>query len=516
MKFSHHGASQRGLTLSVLGGLCAAWLGTACSAQSPDTIDGLQQSLRSGKSRAAQASHRSHRGHRGGHGHAGGSHGGGAPTPVTCDASQLINQDALYQTINADLSSLDAEDRLFTRYLSLADLANACTGSLDADRAALSKLVNSLSISATLTQPLAVDAAETLYRIDLRDYDWDRQLVLGGTRFDDAWEAVIAESPYALEFVGDDADDATSDTGTRVPVLLGSAFVEAATRAPVYYALLDIPADLDDLLANQLAIDVASARADGETVRAGFVAEGLEGETQFLAERFDIEVRAGVAWQISEFGGDLFEDPLGNASGERELVFTLPNGLQGHVVADANGRVKAASDVVIDIEQGDLHARMASSFLRLRAPGVVVQDEVRPFVLANPGNFNRAERDAILAVYPAADDLASVLGADRSNFFAASLAGLGQDIDDAPEPVSQTLANFNADVDLATAAGELMVTAEDLRENLALLDPALSVLDGGSIARSDFDQLYTGATCIFGVVLENQVDPAVCDLALAP
>jgi hypothetical protein len=526
MKFYHHGASRRGLTPSVIGGLCAAWLGTACSAQSPDAVEELQQGLRSGEPRRGpqfqrsqqsqqeQELRHSHRGHRRGHGHPGGS--GGAPPPVPCNAGQLIDQDDLYQTINADLSSLDAEDQPFARYLSLADLANACAGSLEDDRAALAKLVNSLSLNAISSPPLAVDAAETLYRVDLRDYDWNRDIVVDGVRFVDAWEAVIASSPYALPFVGDDADDAVADTGTTVPVLFGSAFVAAAASAPLYYALLDIPSDLDDLLSNGLGIDVAGARAAGETVRAGFVADGLLGETQFLAERFEIEVRAGVAWQISEFGGDLFEDPLGNPSGERELVFTLPNGLQGHVVANANGRVKNASDVVIDVAQSERRALVASSFFRLRAQGVAVEDEVRQFVLDNPGDFNRAERRAIRAVYPAEAELQSLLDADRSNFFAASLARLGQDINDAPEPVSQTFADFSADVDLATAAGELMVTAEDLRENLLLLDPVLSVLDGGRIDRADFDQLYASSACTLGVVLENQVDPAVCDLVLSP
>ncbi|HKO91884.1 MAG TPA: hypothetical protein VJU61_12060, partial [Polyangiaceae bacterium] len=479
MKSCDPAASRRGLMCSVIGGLCAAWLGTACSEAHPaDSLEQLQQGLRNGPPRHSRESGRSHWGHR--RGHRGGSHSGGTPTPpVSCDLSQFIDQDRLFATISSDLARLDADDQPFARYLSVADRANACEGSLEGDRAALSKLVNSLSISATVTQPVAVDAAETLYRIDLRDYDWDREIVVNGIRFNDAWEAIIAESPYALPFVGDDADDASADTGTTVPVLFGSAFVAAAASAPLYYALIDVLPDLDDQLTDGLGIDVANARASGETVRAGFVADGLDGETQFLAERFFIEFRAGVAWQISEVGGDLFDDPLGTPQGERELVFTLPNGLQGHIVADANGRLRNDSGVLVDFLEADQGAKMASSFFRLRAQGVDVQDEVRPFVLANPRNFRRAERDAILAAFPPAAELEAALDADRSNFFAASLARLGLDIDDAPEPVSQTFANFSADVDLATAAGELMVTADDLRDNLSLLDPVLSVLERG-------------------------------------
>src|SRR3954470_14322280 len=82
-----------------------------------------------------------------------------------------------------------------------------------------------------------IDADQTIYRLDLRDFDWNRPIAGGAARLSDAWEALIAQSPYALPYVGDDADDAVADTGTSVPVLLGSAFVSAAARAPLYYSL---------------------------------------------------------------------------------------------------------------------------------------------------------------------------------------------------------------------------------------------------------------------------------------
>jgi hypothetical protein len=51
-----------------------------------------------------------------------------------------------------------------------------------------------------------------------------------------------------------------------------------------------------------------------------------------------------------------------------------------------------------------------------------------------------------------------------------------------------------------------------LRENIDLLDPVFSVLaDGGKLDRDDFTALYAGAACIFTTVLENQVDPVICD-----
>jgi len=512
---SVHQTPARTIARSVLGVVCLAGIASGCGG-SPAATDALGDGLRDEAESLAQELRAPSRGgpgrttgrHRHRRGHAGGgSHGGGAPPPPACNFS---DQDSLFQTINADLAFLDADDQPFTRYFTLADRAAVvgCGAALDADRAALTKLINSVSIDAALEAPTPVNVDETLYRIDLRDFAWDRPILVGAARFDDAWEALIAQSPYALPYVGDDADDAAEDTGTTIPVLFGSAFVAAAARAPLYYSLLDIPADSDDFLENELAIDVSTE----ESVHAGFSADTRVGEADFLAQRFDIEVRAGVVWQISEFGADLFDDPLGAARGEREIVFTLPNGLQGHILADGNGRVKATSELLADRSESDGRARIATSFFNSRAGGVELEDEVRAFVQANPGNFNAAERAAILAAYPPAAELQQLLAADRDAFFARALTRLDLDIDATPEPISQSFADFSADVDLATAAGELFVSAEELGDNLELLDPVFSVFAGGGrIDRDDFTLLYPGAVCILGTVLNNQVDPAVCD-----
>jgi hypothetical protein len=153
-----------------------------------------------------------------------------------------------------DLRTLDADDAPFARYVTLANEANrkGCGYALDAERAALTKLVNSISLSASLTPPLAIDAAEALYRVDLRDYDWDRSIELNGVAFRDAWEALIASIPSAVPFVGDAADSAVEDSGTAVPVLFGDALIATASFGDVYYALLGVPDNLDDFLLDDL------------------------------------------------------------------------------------------------------------------------------------------------------------------------------------------------------------------------------------------------------------------------
>lgn len=480
--------------------LCAAWLVVGCGQFDRDLLQDL----------LAQNEHESGGGPHGGYGGSGGEDEG----PIAESCRQLFTGDDLYAMIANDLARVDADDAPFTRYLSLANQANAdgCGPVLDGARAALDKLVNSVSSNSSLTQPVAIDVDGTLYRIDLRDYDWDRPTTVDRTTFLDAWEAIIASSAYAVPFVGDDADDAVADTGTTVPVLFGDAFTATVATAPLYYALLGIPENIDDFLINDLGVDVAAARADGDVVRAGLGGTGI-GSSEFLVERFNLEVRAGSVWQIfsGEGGADaLLADPLGTPdSDERELVFTLPNGLLGHVVATGDGQRSDDSALTLDTNQNNFRAIVATSYFGLRAQGVTAEDEIRQFALDNTGGFDPAELAQILEVYPSTNDLETVIESDRASFSLA-LSGLGIDIDATPEPISRLAAEFDRDVDLDRAAGDLLLSSEELENNLALLDPALGVLRNGFVDRDDFSIFYQESLCVLSVVNVNQPDPALC------
>lgn len=485
--------------VGLFGGLCWFALVAGCGPNDRTLLDALQSAIG------------------GGNGH--GNHHN--PPPEVC---QSQDADDLYAAVANDVSQLDADDAPFARYVSFANQANVegCDFDAEASSATLSKFVNSLSINARITQPEPIDAALTLHRIDLRDFDWNRSVQVGGATASDVWEAFIASTPYAVPFVGDAADGAVAATGTSVPVLFGDVLIATGIQAPLYYSVLRIPADIDDFVADDLQIDLAAARANGATARAGFV----DGSREFLAERFEIQVRSGVLWQISDVGCNrgrgcrprtgtsLFDDPLANPTGERELVFTLPNGMQAHVLANGAGAVLDVSAVRLDETQSDGRAHVAQSFFRSRAQGIQLEDQVRPFALANPDNFSEAELEAILALYPDAEDLEALLDADR-NFYAFALEDAGVDIDQSPEPLSDALAEFSGELDAASVAGALLISEEDLLNELSNLDPSLSVLGaGGSVSRADFDALYVQSLCIMSVVLENQPDIATCDAAL--
>lgn len=474
-------------------GACAAWLVMGCGGLDRELLEDLFDGR--------------------GHGHSGGGHGHGGNGGGGDDCG-LITSDDVLRSVAHDLASLDGDDRSSQRYLSLAALSNAgtCGARLNEARAALVKLVNSLSIDTTPTQLVAIDAGETLYRLDMRDYGWDRELEVGGIDYADAWEAIIASSPYAVPFVGDDADSAKADSGTSVPVLPGSAFVAAASNAPLYYGLLAIPDNVDGFILDELGIDVAANRIDEAAIRAGLGGTGVGG-AEFLAERHDIEIRAGYLWQIfsDEDGAQaLIDDPSSTPpSAERELAFTLPNGLLAHVLANADGQRIDDSALTLDTDEANFRATIARSYTKFRAQGVQPTDLLRDIALNDP-RFDDEEKARIRNLYPSAGELGRIVEADRTQFVAAALARIGLDID-ARDPIDATFREFDRDVDADTAAAELFVSRDELLDNLILLQPAMGVLRQGSLDRQDFEVFYQDSLCILGVVNENQADPALCE-----
>jgi len=427
------------------------------------------------------------------------------PEPEECRSDVFSDWDQLYSLVASDLSLQDPEDQPFLRYVSLGNryLTGDCSNV--AERQALSKLINSLSISATIERPAPINLDLNLFRIDLRDYDWDRAILVDGQIYRDGWEVLVANNPYAVPFVGDDADAVIDGTQAQVPLMLASPLLAVATQPEVYYGLLEIPDDLSSFWTDSLGID----RTTLPTVQAGFV-DGSE----LLAQQWPMEVHAGYAWQISEVGrgpGGLFDNPLAPPLGGQELIFTLPNGLPAFAfsVSELDGRRLTRSSSFSDPSEADGLATAPRSSLRRHPLRVNVRDEVLDYVLANPSAFDAATAALIRQRFAGPAELALRLERDYETFTLPALESAGIDPGLA-EPITLIASNFDRDVTLARAASELLVTPQELLDNLALLDPAMAVLDGGTLARSDFTQLYLESLCLLSVVLENQPSPEVC------
>lgn len=482
------------------GALLGAFAALLLSGCSGDVLDDLLDDIKPGG------------GHHGGGHHGGGHHGGGhqPPPPTSCDA---VTWDEVFLFVEADILQLDADDREFQRYVTLANqrTAGECGAALDDDRLALSKLLNSISRKAQIRQPELIQGDTDTYRFDLRDYGLDFSsgpFGVGNVEYDDGWEAIIDNTPFAVELQGDQAENVQLLTNTTVPLLFADALADAASNGDLYYALVGIPETRAELELN-VGVDFAEQDAQNITIRAGASSDGRD----FIAQRNEQPVGGLAYWQVADFGprqGGIFDDPLGALRGEREVIYHLPNGSYAFALFDAAGARLVASSVLSDdaLESGVYS--VARSPLRRYAQGFAFEDQLRQDVLENPIDYGQiAEITDLLDRYPTQEELQEIIGLDNA-LYGNALARAGVP-SGAPEPISAVLDRFDRDVDIVAVGGDLLFPAEILENEVPRLDPALSALDDGlAVARDDWAALYLNTLCIISVANENRPTNEVC------
>ena len=439
-----------------------------------------------------------------------------APAAQTCD--DFVGFDDLYARMQQDLSRQDADDRVFLRYISLANRLNqgACAQELEFDRLALIKAINGVSTEASIALPQAVGSDGALLRIDLRDLGWDEPIVVDGTAFTDKWEAIIAASEFAVEFEGDQADDLKLKANTLVPVLNADALIDVALKDNLYYEMLGIAESEDELL-EQLGIDEEAQEEQKVVIRAGTSQSRLSRQPT-VAERLELENRQGFYWSRYDLADgtadqSIFADPLGFQEDSILTIFSLPNGLNAYVIFDGAGLRQTETEVVFDPNEADGAVENSVSCSGCHAAGLnPITDEVRAYVQANSRDFDNDEFEEIQDSFLAQPEIDATLRSD-SQIYQAALrrAGLdGMTID----PVGSVYVRFDSDVDVAVAAGDLGLTPDDLRDDLTFLsqqvDPQLSVLRSGSLLRDGFEELYLPALCALSITSENRPSAAAC------
>ena len=418
----------------------------------------------------------------------------GAPdwkTVPTIDRA-FISPAQTLENIETHLMSLEPFDRAFARYFSLTHLYNAGETAeiLQEYRKALYKLVNSLSWGATIINPIPIDAGQTIFYIDLRHYEWDRN---------DAWTKIEETYPYHISFDAPEQTALRTQLGrlqtqmkTEVPSIHIDWFIATASTPPLYHDLLSLPLT-DRELETRLEVDVARnlTNAPGVRVwRAGFNNSGVSNHNR-VVERHTSQ--HGAYWKSYDFAGsvgtqNIFTHPLAFTHDGGEIIFNLPNGLQGYFLANASGlRLDDAPiNIVSNPAASDPTVRNGISCIGCHTEGMkTFKDQVRSVIESNANPpYDKAQA---LRLYVEQSVMDARVSEDMETYRVALEATGGTF--DGVEPISRFHEVFQGPIDAAYAAAvvglETDIFLERVHENTGLQNVGLLALDNtdGSVKR---------------------------------
>lgn len=338
-----------------------------------------------------------------------------------------------------DLADVSESDREFVRYFSYRPQHNgklpceegeAFGKRMNLYRAGFNKLLNSLSSGPSLVVPEAVDATNgLLVRVDIRDLKWD----------DEKWDKLVAEYPLGYDPDSDAVLKTLSDeTDTELPIVRVDWFMANASKPELYHALLGLPEKISDL-EEDLGIDVNDNIKRRRVVRSA-VEEGASGVSDHnrMLERHD-GLQGGYYWKSYDFAGsrgkqNLKRHPHGPKEIDAlpadlesfehdggEMIFSLPNGLQGYYLSTSKGdRLDRAPTEIVSFRQRPIgkgvDIRNGRSCFDCHADGIIAKrDQLRDHVERSP-LFTADQRDVLLEMYVTQAELDQKFEKDRARF----------------------------------------------------------------------------------------------------
>jgi mono/diheme cytochrome c family protein len=277
----------------------------------------------------------------------------------------------LKRTANQPLSDTDVLDEISVdqlrlrdrsadyRYVSFAHFAGEGRSDkeMEAVRAVFTFTINSLSRKGQIADTPTIDQGKSIFRIRLSDLGWNEAL----------WDTLTGFYPYCIKSDNVAHEGLYAQLGTEAPVVRGDWFLATATKPPLYDLLIDLPKTVDEL-GQRLGININNdinhpglAEPDN-LIRVGFRKSGvalhnrllerhLGNAGQYLWVSYDFDSNEGQA--------DLLANPLGPVDRDQqnfvhrfqhaggEVIFTMPNGLQGYMLVNAVGTSIAEAPINI-------------------------------------------------------------------------------------------------------------------------------------------------------------------------
>ena len=427
----------------------------------------------------------------------------------------FITPKEMLESIEKHVNSLPTFDRTFARYFTITHLYNAGESSeaLHAYQRALSKLVNSLSWGRNVIKPQPIDLEETIFYIDLRNYEWE----IGTNR----WTLIEAEYPYEIEF------DAPTQTALReklmnlreamdceVPFVHVDWFLATAALPPLYNDILDLP-ETDQALETRLEVNVVEniRNAAGLRVwRAGFNNSGVSNHNRIVERHTS---RYGAYWKSYDFAGsvgtqNIFTHPLSFTHDGGEVIFNLPNGLQAYYLSDAGGRRldEAPIQIVSNPAASDPTVRNGLSCIGCHTEGMKdFEDQVRAVINRNPNPpYNK---DRALRLYAEKATMDTLVNEDTDRYRQA-LEAAG-DVFGGIEPVQRFYEAFWRPLDASHAAASVGLETEtflqEIRENVGLQNLGLLVLENDTMKRDAWTNQFSEVVFALDFPQKSAVTP---------
>ena len=396
----------------------------------------------------------------------------------------FIGERTLLSIIAADLQSQPANRRVYQRYFSLVHLWNnpqVDDLQLSLARAAVSKLMNSVSSQPRIAVPALIGADGLVMRIDLREYGWTHN---------HHWRALLhldakgkeAESsyPYGLSIGGDEAAKVYEYTGCDLPYLRADWFVHNAARPPLYHQLVTFPdfagiPERLDVLERLMGVDLKGDFDHDRLWRAAFKSSGVSDHNR-MVERHDSKY--GYYWPSYDSAGDsdrqnFFKFPLGPefSGGQNrgafkhdggEMIFSIPNGFQAYMLSTSDGnRISVGPQAIVrDPQQfsGSYDIVNGISCMGCHKHGMIsFTDTLRQQFVGRSGDI----ADKMLRLYPEKEKMDNLLSQDRQRYMNALSQAIspffanGTDISKLPEPITSVAKLYDRRLELTDVAREL-------------------------------------------------------------
>lgn len=370
--------------------------------------------------------------------------------------------------------SLPSNQQRFVRYFSSNHLLTrgATREELGLQRDALAKTINHMTYERDPVMVEAIDGeTASVFAVDIRKIGWHREALqakdsLGKLKPSlNAYDLLLLEYPYAIAY-GDSETYAKLSTEfmrpagmiREIPYLRIDWFCSIAPQPALYHDIMRMPSNVTDLERDIIGVDV-TAELDHKNVHRGAVILSGVSRNNRAAERY--AAPHGAYWKSIDYAtnkGDenIFRDPIHLHGVGGEMIFNLPNGLQGYYLANSAGRRIDAgpTEIVTDKFAEDKVVRNALSCIRCHDQGMKsFKDVVRPAVEMLPGNLGFSRRE-VLELYPKQDELSGFLKSDGERFLTALEKVLGHS--QKVEPLAPVTRRFLEDpLTLTTASGEL-------------------------------------------------------------